>query len=50
MAALAKRIEKVALLSDWVSEVTAAMSHQPPGCLIAIVDGDLVGRDPGPEQ
>ena len=27
----------------WVSEVTVAMSHQPPGCLIAIVDGKLVG-------
>jgi len=27
----------------WVSEVTAAMSHQPPGCLIAITDGQLVG-------
>jgi len=27
----------------WVSEVTVAMAHQPPGCLIAIVDGQLVG-------
>jgi hypothetical protein len=27
----------------WVSEVTVAMSHQPPGCLIAIVEGKLVG-------
>ena len=27
----------------WVSEVTAAMAHQPPGCLIAAVDGELVG-------
>ncbi|HEV7346449.1 MAG TPA: GNAT family N-acetyltransferase [Devosia sp.] len=27
----------------WVSEVTAAMAHQPPGCLIATVDGQLVG-------
>jgi len=27
----------------WVSEVTVAMSHQPPGCLIAVVDGALVG-------
>ena len=27
----------------WVSEVTAAMAHQPPGCLIAIVDGQLAG-------
>jgi predicted N-acetyltransferase YhbS len=27
----------------WVSEVTVAMSHQPPGCLVAIVDGRLVG-------
>jgi len=27
----------------WVSEVTVAMAHQPPGCLIAIVDGKLVG-------
>jgi GNAT superfamily N-acetyltransferase len=27
----------------WVSEVTVAMAHQPPGCLIAIVDGVLVG-------
>jgi len=27
----------------WVSEVTAAMAHQPPGCLVATVDGKLVG-------
>tara|TARA_R110002124_G_scaffold63350_5_gene172897 strand:- start:17738 stop:18229 length:492 start_codon:yes stop_codon:yes gene_type:complete len=27
----------------WVSEVTAAMAHQPPGCLIAVADGQLVG-------
>jgi predicted N-acetyltransferase YhbS len=27
----------------WVSEVTAAMAHQPPGCLIAIADAKLVG-------
>ncbi|HEY0033373.1 MAG TPA: GNAT family N-acetyltransferase [Devosia sp.] len=27
----------------WVSEVTLAMAHQPPGCLVAIVDGQLVG-------
>jgi predicted N-acetyltransferase YhbS len=27
----------------WVSEVTAAMAHQPPGCLIATVDDELVG-------
>lgn len=27
----------------WVSEVTVAMSHLPPGCLVAIVDGELVG-------
>lgn len=27
----------------WVSEVTAAMAHQPSGCLIAVVDGKLVG-------
>lgn len=27
----------------WVSEVTAAMAHQPPGCLIATIDGTLVG-------
>ncbi len=27
----------------WVSEVTVAMAHQPPGCLVAIVDGQLVG-------
>jgi predicted N-acetyltransferase YhbS len=27
----------------WVSEVTAAMAHQPPGCLIAVIDGALVG-------
>lgn len=27
----------------WVSEVTVAMSHQPPGCLIAVVDGELAG-------
>ncbi len=27
----------------WVSEVSAAMGHQPPGCLIATVDGTLVG-------
>jgi GNAT superfamily N-acetyltransferase len=27
----------------WVSEATVAMAHQPPGCLIAIVGGELVG-------
>lgn len=27
----------------WVSEVTVAMAHQPSGCLIAILDGRLVG-------
>ncbi|MDC9823567.1 GNAT family N-acetyltransferase [Devosia sp. ZB163] len=27
----------------WVSEVTVAMSHQPPGCIVAVVDGELVG-------
>lgn len=27
----------------WVSEVSAAMAHQPPGCLIATVNGQLVG-------
>lgn len=27
----------------WVSEVTVAMAHQPPGCLVAVVDGELVG-------
>lgn len=27
----------------WVSELTVAMSHQPPGCLVAIVGGELVG-------
>jgi predicted N-acetyltransferase YhbS len=27
----------------WVSEVSAAMAHQPPGCLIATADGQLVG-------
>lgn len=27
----------------WVSEVTVAMAHQPPGCLIAVVDEQLVG-------
>lgn len=27
----------------WVSELTVAMSHQPPGCLVAVVDGELVG-------
>lgn len=27
----------------WVSEVTAAMAHQPPGCLIATINGQLVG-------
>ena len=27
----------------WVSEVSAAMAHQPPGCLVAIVEGQLVG-------
>jgi predicted N-acetyltransferase YhbS len=27
----------------WVSEVSAAMAHQPPGCLIATADGKLVG-------
>ncbi len=27
----------------WVSELTVAMAHQPPGCLVATVDGELVG-------
>jgi len=27
----------------WVSELTVAMAHQPPGCFIAVVDGELVG-------
>lgn len=27
----------------WVSEVTVAMAHQPAGCLIAVVDGQLAG-------
>ncbi|MDB5623884.1 MAG: family acetyltransferase [Devosia sp.] len=27
----------------WVSEVTVAMAHQPPGCLVAVVDGKLAG-------
>lgn len=27
----------------WVSELTVAMAHQPPGCLVAILDGELVG-------
>ncbi|MBD8065905.1 GNAT family N-acetyltransferase [Devosia sp. PTR5] len=27
----------------WVSEVSAAMAHQPPGCLIATLDKQLVG-------
>jgi hypothetical protein len=27
----------------WASEVAVAMAHQPPGCLIATVDGVLVG-------
>ena len=27
----------------WVSEVTVAMAHRPPGCLVAVVDGALVG-------
>ena len=27
----------------WASEVAVAMAHQPPGCLIATVDGALVG-------
>lgn len=27
----------------WVSELTAAMAHQPTGCLIAIVEGEIVG-------
>lgn len=27
----------------WVSELTAAMAHQPPGCLVAVVEGELVG-------
>jgi Predicted acetyltransferase len=27
----------------WVSEVSAAIAHQPPGCLVATVDGTLVG-------
>mgnify|MGYP001155965739 FL=1 len=27
----------------WVSEVSAAMAHQPPGCLLAVANGELVG-------
>ena len=27
----------------WGSEVRVAMAHQPPGCLVATVDGALVG-------
>ncbi|WP_423066236.1 GNAT family N-acetyltransferase [Devosia sp. CN2-171] len=27
----------------WVSELTAALAHQPPGCLVAIVSGEVVG-------
>lgn len=27
----------------WSSEVMVAMGHQPPGCLIATIDGRLVG-------
>ena len=27
----------------WVSEVTAAMAHQPPGCLVAIANGQIAG-------
>ncbi|MGV3650074.1 MAG: GNAT family N-acetyltransferase [Devosia sp.] len=27
----------------WVSEVTIAMAHKPPRCLVAIIDGQLVG-------
>ena len=27
----------------WVSEVSAAIAHQPPGCLVATADGALVG-------
>ncbi|ADO41451.1 GNAT family N-acetyltransferase [Ketogulonicigenium vulgare] len=27
----------------WVSEVTVAMAHQPPGCLIATEGGSLLG-------
>ena len=27
----------------WVSEVSAAIAHQPPGCLVATIDGALVG-------
>lgn len=27
----------------WASEVGVAMAHQPPGCLVAIADGALVG-------
>jgi predicted N-acetyltransferase YhbS len=27
----------------WVSELTVAMAHQPPGCLVAIVEGEVVG-------
>jgi predicted N-acetyltransferase YhbS len=27
----------------WVSELTVAMAHQPPGCLVAIVEGQVVG-------
>ena len=26
----------------WVSELTVAMAHQPPGCLVAIVEGEIV--------
>jgi GNAT superfamily N-acetyltransferase len=27
----------------WVSEATIAMAHQPPGCLVALVEGELAG-------
>lgn len=27
----------------WASEVRIAMAHQPPGCLVATIDGELVG-------
>lgn len=40
---LVQRFVRDSFSEYWVSEVTVAMSHQPPGCLVAVVDGKLVG-------
>ena len=40
---LIQRFVRYTFSEYWVSEVTVAMSHQPPGCLIAIADDKLVG-------